>query len=699
LGTERCKGTKTFALTGKIASSGLVEVPMGTGLGEVIFDIGGGILRGRAFKAAQTGGPSGGCLATEHLNLPLDYESLAQAGSIMGSGGLVVLDEDTCMVDVARFFLSFTQQESCGKCTPCRLGTQRMLEILERIVAGEGQREDLDLLAELGETVRLGSLCGLGQTAPNPVLSTLRYFRTEYEAHIVDKHCPAGVCSALMLAPCHNRCPAGQNVPLYVSLLGEGRFAEALEVIRDTNPFPSVCGRVCDHNCEYKCRRGLVDEPIAIRALKRFAVDYERLSGKEWRPSRIEEEKGQKVAIVGGGPAGLTAAYYLARRGYPVTVFEALPVLGGMLAVGIPEYRLPKAILQAEIDGILSLGVEVRLETAVGRDVSLEELQEQYDAVYLATGAHASRPLGLPGEELEGVIPGATFLRDLNLANGEWRNGSLESDDPQSAIRNPQSIRHPQSASRKSQVVVIGAGNVAMDAARSALRLGAAEVQVLYRRTREEAPALGEELEGAEEEGVIFQFLVVPIRFLGNGRVTGVECRRAELGGFDSSGRRRPVEVPGSEFIVPADVVIPAVSQECDLSYVQGENTAALGGRGRTIAVDPRTFATSLPGLFAGGDVTTGPATVIEAIAAGRKAATTIDRYLKGLGVEPRPAEPPQKPAGNPPELEDGEVPRQPQPARPLADRRCNFREVELGYTVEQAVAEARRCLRCDLEA
>jgi len=269
-GTEKSKGTKVFALAGAVQNTGLVEIPIGMSLGEIVFDIGGGIRDGKSFKAAQIGGPSGGCIPKEHLNVPVDYESVTELGAIMGSGGLIVMDEDTCMVDMARFFLEFVQDESCGKCAPCRVGTKRMLEILERICAGKGEEGDIERLIKLGNIIKDTALCGLGQTAPNPVLSAIRHFRGEFEAHIRDKKCVAGVCPELVRAPCQNACPAGVDVPGYVSLIAEKRYQEALRLHRERNPFVSVCSRVCFHPCESKCRRSTLDEALSIRALKRF---------------------------------------------------------------------------------------------------------------------------------------------------------------------------------------------------------------------------------------------------------------------------------------------------------------------------------------------------------------------------------------------------------------------------------------------
>ena len=671
IGTEKSKGTKVFALAGKIRNTGLVEVPMGMPLGEIIFDLGGGIPNGKEFKAAQTGGPSGGCIPKEYLNTPVDYETLQQLGTIMGSGGLIVMDEDTCMVDLAKFFLEFVQDESCGKCAPCRIGTKRMLEILQRITHGEGREGDVELLIELGEQIKASALCGLGQTGPNPVLSTIRYFRHEYDAHIRDKKCPASVCASLFLAPCQNSCPADVDVPLYVDLTRQGRFAEAHAVIRMDNPLPMVCGRVCTHPCERKCRRGQLDQPINIRALKRFVAEYPLNGTGEFALPEPAERKAEKVAIVGSGPAGLTAANYLARLGYEVTVFEALPVIGGMLAVGIPEYRLPKKTLRREIELLEKLGITFKTGVRVGKDISLAELREKYDAVFLAVGAHKGQKLGVPGEDAEGVYDAVTFLRQLNLGQAPDLKGKT--------------------------VLVIGGGNAAVDAARSSLRLGAAGVSMLYRRTKAEMPALDEEIEEAEREGVTIRTLVAPKRVVVRaGKVAGLECVECTLGEFDKSGRRRPVPKEGSEFTVDADVVIAAIGQAVDLDGLDG----AAEGDGRTLVAgvtvkaDPKTGATDLDGVFAGGDCVTGPDTVIQAIAAGKRAARAIDKYLGGDGVLFKRAEIVRKLSA---EIIETETVRQPVPCVPVEKRISGFTEVELGYTAGMAQAEASRCLRCDV--
>jgi len=660
-GSETSKGTKTFALAGKINRTGLIEVPMGISLQEIIYEIGGGIPGDKRFKAVQTGGPSGGCLPTSLLNLPVDYESLTGAGSIMGSGGMVVMDEDTCMVDVAHYFLSFTQSESCGKCVPCRLGTKQMLDILENICNGEGKLEDIDLLLELGEQVKVGSLCGLGQTAPNPVLTTLRYFRDEYEEHIKRHHCRAAVCRGLVTAPCSHICPAGIDVPCYVRFISQGKPAEALAVIREKIPFPAICGLVCFHPCEAKCRRGQLDEAIAIRMLKRFAAEHD--TGIWKQNTKVAPPTGKRVAIVGSGPAGLTAAYYLAKLGYSVTVFEALPEPGGMMQVGIPDYRLPKDILKAEIEEIKDVGVELKTNTRVE---SLDDLFTQgYEAVFLAIGAHQGLSIGVEGEDSPRVIECVNFLRDVNLGK------KLELGK---------------------RVAIIGGGNAAVDSARTALRLGVKEVTIVYRRTRAEMPASPEEIEEALSEGVQIHFLVAPSRIISQDGRVELGCIRMELGEMDASGRRRPEPIKGSEFIMNFDTIIAAIGQRPD---IPDQFNLALG-RGSIIEVDSDTLATSREGVFAGGDAVSGPASVIEAIAAGRQAAISIDKYLGGSGDIDEVLAPLEE-AGTP--LEEAEEKRRPEmPTLPVEQRLSDFSQVELGYSDQMAIEEAMRCLRCDLE-
>jgi len=677
IGTEKSKGTVVFALTGKIANSGLVEVPMGTPLDHIIYEIGGGIPQDKRLKAVQTGGPSGGCIPARFVDLPVDYESLAKLGSIMGSGGMVVMDETTCMVEVARFFLSFTQDESCGKCTPCRLGTRQMLEILTRITEGKGRDDDIDTLLTLAITVKECSLCGLGQTSPNPVLSTINYFRDEYEAHIQEKKCPAAVCDALMISPCQHTCPVGINIPKYVAHIAAGEYREAIDTIRERNPFPAICGRICHHPCEFRCRRGELDEPVAIRELKRFASDwyFEHVTED---PEPFPQLHSQRVAVVGAGPTGLSCAYFLAQMGYPVTVFEALPIGGGMLSVAIPEFRLPREVIQKEIDYIAKRGVDIRYNSPITVNFTVEDLRSDgFEAVFIAAGAQRSQRIGIPGEleDIAGLHYGLRFLRDVKLGR-QVRVGR--------------------------RVAIIGGGNVALDTARTALRLGADEVSIYYRRSRDEMPVTEVEYDQAIAEGVQVSFLVSPTRIASeNWEVAGLQCIQMKLGEPDQSGRRRPIPITGSEFFVEADTVVAAVGQAPDLSFLPADS-ALERTRWETLVVDSNTLATNVSGVFAGGDFVTGPGMVIDAIAAGRRAAIATDKYLKG---DTSRVEIYDLKAGVVGELPSQEIeeawevqPRLVVPTLPVQQRKVSFDEVELAFSEERARQEAKRCLRCDLE-
>ncbi|PIP53969.1 MAG: hydrogenase, partial [Bacteroidetes bacterium CG23_combo_of_CG06-09_8_20_14_all_32_9] len=416
IGVPGNRGTKIFSLVGKIKNTGLVEVPLGTTIRKVVYDIGGGSPGKAKIKAIQTGGPSGGCIPEKLFDIPIDYESLTKVGSIMGSGGMIVMDENTCMVDVARYFTNFLQEESCGKCSVCREGTQRMNEILTKITKGKGKIEDVELLQELGPVIKDASMCGLGQTSPNPVLATIRYFLKEYEDHILKKKCEAGVCKEIISSLCQYTCPINTEASVYIALIAHGKYKEALEIIKKDNPVASVLSRVCNHPCESKCRAGQGGEPIAIRNLKRFATDYGLKKNLMLRVKKTDKSKGIKVAIIGSGPAGLTCGFYLAQMGYAPTIFEKESVAGGMLALGIPEYRLPRKILNADINYIKSAGVDIKTNSALGKDFTIDELFTQgYKAIFIASGAYKSLNMGIPNEDIEGVIPGMKLLKEINL--------------------------------------------------------------------------------------------------------------------------------------------------------------------------------------------------------------------------------------------------------------------------------------------
>jgi len=679
IGVPGNTGTKIFSLVGKIKNTGLVEIPLGTKLSKVIYDIGGGPSGDARIKAVQTGGPSGGCIPARMFDLSIDYESLAKAGSIMGSGGMIVMDENTCIVDIAKYFMGFMKDESCGKCYTCRKGTQRMYEILEDITEGRATMEDLDLLEELALVVKDTSMCGLGQSAPNPVLSTLRYFRDEYVRHIKDKRCDAFVCKNLVGAPCQSACPLDTEAWRYVAHISRGEYDDAYRVIREANPFPSVCGRVCHHPCESRCRAGTTGgEAVAIRALKRFVTD--RTDPSVYQPMREVWTDGEppRVAVIGAGPAGLTTAHYLSLKGYKVTIFEAEDEPGGMLYCAIPEYRLPHEVIKKEIDALLDDNITLRCNTALGRDITVDGLMEEgYQAVLLALGAHKSKPLHLENEDVEGVYPSIEFLKSFNM-------------------------RRKQIA--KGRVGVIGGGNSAIDAARMALRQNDVDsVTIFYRRTRDEMPAFAEEIEATGQEGIMIETLVSPTRVIAEGgRLIGLECIRNELGDVDASGRRRPVPIGGSEYTVELDTLVVAIGEDSGIDAISPARMSGVETtKWNTVQVDRDTLQTNRPGVFAAGDVVSGPNTVVDAIAAGKKAAVMIDRYIRKVPldqpaeirlpkvyVEPKAAD----------ESEERSLGRIETPRAPAEWRKRNFAEVEVTFSIDEATHEACRCLRCDLE-
>ncbi len=681
IGSEKSKGTKVFSLVGCVNNIGLVEVPFGTSLREIVDEIGGGVPRGKKFKAAQMGGPSGGCIPASQMDVKIDYESLQSLGAIVGSGGLVVMDESTCMVDLAKFFMEFIQNESCGKCIPCREGTRRMLEILKAITRPRRKENGVDALLrfqgilnleKLAKTIKETSLCGLGQTAPNPVLSTLRWFRDEYEAHIYERRCPTGACRELVGAPCANTCPVETEVWRYVAHVARGEYEEAYRVVRQANPLPISCARVCHHPCEAMCRCGTTGgEPIAVRALKRFLVD--NVEPSAYKPVVREACEGAKrVAVIGAGPSGLTAAHGLSILGHKVTVFEREKRAGGMLVCAIPEYRLPRESLSREIKSLLNQNMEIRTGKALGKDFTVESLfKEGYDAVYIAIGSHASRKLELDGEQAKGIMHGIDFLKSYNLRGQELASG---------------------------RVGIIGGGNSALDAARVAIRQkGVQSVTVFYRRSLSEMPAYEEEVAAAVEEGVKIVPLVAPTQIIADGgKLVQVEFVRNKMGAKDAGGRQGFVAVPCSEHQVPLDTLIIAISESPDRSGLAGLGASKRGG----VAADPGTMQTSKSGVFAGGDAVRGPNTVIDAIADGKRAAAMMDRFITGrqmctiakVRLPSVYVEPAEVPEGT------GAESRVKTPHLAAKARKRNHQEVELGICEAAAKAEACRCLRCDLE-
>ncbi|MGE5112021.1 MAG: NADH-ubiquinone oxidoreductase-F iron-sulfur binding region domain-containing protein [Acidobacteriaceae bacterium] len=671
-GSAKSSGTKVFSLVGKVSSTGLVEMPLGTPLKTFVYDIGEGGVGGRQVKAVQTGGPSGGTIPVEMFDTPVDYESLTQLGSIMGSGGMVVMDEDNCMVDVARYFIEFTHSESCGKCIPCRVGLNKSLRILNRITEGAGTMHHLELLDELSPYIRECSLCGLGQTAPNPVLTTLRHFRHEFEDHIVARRCEAGVCGELALSPCENSCPLHMNIPRFLQLYKEHRLEEAFEAVILENPLPASTGRVCQHPCDSRCRRQSVDEPVNMREVHRFIADsifqsdrYDEMVKKI--VARKLEPSGRKIAIAGAGPAGLTAAFYLALLGHDVTVFDGKPEAGGMLRFALPEYRLPKAVLGREIELIERLGVKFVFNTRVGFDIPLNELDDRFDSVFISIGTWKESWVYQPGTELQGVYPALLYLEAV--ARGE-----------------------PVNIGKK--VAIVGGGNAAIDSARTALRSGA-EVTVFYRRERKDMPAIEEETRAARDEGAKFVFLAAPHRVIGDakGRVKSIEIVKTRLGEYDASGRRKPI-LTDEISRYDCDSVIFAIGESVDLDFARASGLSLK--ESGTIEVDRYTLATSRPRFYAGGDVITGASNVSNAMAFGKQAARNIDLQLTETNrwsqLFPNidySQEPPEETSPN--HRHEGH-------AIAVAKRQRSEDEVVTGLTHEESLDEACRCLRCDIK-
>jgi NADH-quinone oxidoreductase subunit F len=671
-GSAKSSGTKVFSLVGKVTNTGLVEMPLGTPLKTFIYDIGEGAGAGKAIKAVQTGGPSGGCIPNEMFDTPVDYESLAQLGSIMGSGGMVVMDEDNCMVDVARFFIEFTHSESCGKCIPCRVGLNKCLRILNNITEGAGAPRHMDMLDELSRYIRECSLCGLGQTAPNPVLTSMRHFRDEFEDHIVSRRCTAGVCEELALAPCENSCPLHMNIPRFLELYKEHRLEDAFMSVIMDNPLPASTGRVCQHPCDSRCRRQTQDEAVNMREVHRYLADTFLVSDKfdeivQLVQARKLEATGRKIAIAGAGPAGLTAAFYLALLGHDVTVYDGKPEAGGMLRFALPEYRLPKAVLKREIELIERLGVKFIYNTRVGFDVPLNDLDDRFDAVFISIGTWKDSWVYLAGTELKGVYTALNFLECVSRAE------------------KPHLGR---------KVAVIGGGNAAIDSARTALRSGA-EVTILYRRERKDMPAIEDETHAAQEEGVKIVFLAAPHRIIGDqkGNVRAIEVVKTTLGEYDASGRRKPVPTDEIQRF-ECDSVILAVGETVDLDFARASGLSVK--ESGTFEVNRFTLETSRPRFYAGGDVITGASNVSNAMAYGKQAARNIDeqlmeskRWEKLFPVWEYEEEPPEEPSTSRRHMSRALAP---------ATRVRSEEEVIVGLTDEQSADEACRCLRCDVK-
>lgn len=564
---------------------------------------------------------------------------------------------DVCPVDLTLAFLRMCHAQTCGKCVPCRVGLAQLGNLLEDVLNGRGDDTTLSKIEKLAHVIAESADCAIGFEAAKMVLKGLDGFREDYVSHIEKHHCFAGTPMSI---PCVGNCPAGVDIPGYIALVGEGRYADAVKLIRKDNPFPTACALICEHPCETRCRRTLLDAPVNIRGLKRAAVEGAGVvPAPECAPST-----GKRVAIVGGGPSGLSCAYYLQLMGHQCTVFEAHSKLGGMLIYGIPAYRLPRERLQSDIDCILSTGVEVKLNTKIGEgEYTMEKLREDYDAVYIAIGAHTDKKVGIEGEDAEGVWSAVSFLGGIG-------NGNI-----------------PDLHGKK--VCVIGGGNVAMDCTRSAIRCGADSVSIVYRRRKEDMTALPEEVDGAIAEGAIMVDLHAPLKIETDeeGKVAALWAT-PYMPGLIKNGRMNPSPSGLEDKRIPCDVVLVAIGQGIDFYKLESSGIPVVRG---VIKGDDWTEVENAPGVFAGGDCVTGPKTAIRAIAAGKVAAANIDYYLGYNHTITADVEIPD------PNLTDrpycGRINMS---EREPGERRNDFELMEIKMTEKESCQEASRCLRCD---
>lgn len=565
-----------------------------------------------------------------------------------------------CPVDISSSFLKLCHAQTCGKCVPCRVGLSQLQNLIEDVLDGNGTLDTIELIERTARVITETADCAIGYEAANMVLKGLEGFRDDYEEHVKYGRC---LCHLEQPVPCVAMCPAGVDVPGYIALIHEERYADAVALIRKDNPFPTACALVCEHPCEARCRRNMVDSSINIRGLKRYAVDH---SGVVPTPE-CAPSTGKKVAIIGAGPSGLSAAYYLQLMGHQTTVFEQRKYLGGMLHYGIPNYRLPKERLDEDLDAILSTGVDVEKEVSIGKgegQIPFEQLRKEYDAVYIAIGAHTDKKLGIEGEDAKGVISAVDMLRRVG-----------DGDMPDFTGKN---------------VVVVGGGNVAMDVTRSAIRLGAESVSILYRRRKVDMTALDEEIEGAVAEGAHILELHAPkyIEKDADGNVAAIWADPKIIGYMDQAGRPRPSDSGLYASRIPCDIVIVAIGQD----IVSADfDAAGIPVTRNMICADSASEIPNMPGVFAGGDCVTGPSTVIAAIANGKVAAANIDNYLGYNHIIKVDINIPD------PRIDDRPAcGRVTMVERDSNERKKDFEMVELGISSKEAKQESSRCLRCD---
>ena len=561
-----------------------------------------------------------------------------------------------CPVDMAASFLKLCHAQTCGKCTPCRIGLAQLGNLLDDVLSGNADMDTLQLIEDTAQTIYDTADCAIGYEAAEMVLKGVKGFRDDYIEHIQHNRCTATLNQPV---PCVSQCPAHVDIPGYVALVNEGRYDDAVRLIRQDNPFVTTCAFICEHPCENRCRRNMLDDSVNIRGIKRFAADH---ISNDYVPA-LAEPTGKKVAVIGGGPGGLSAAYYLAIMGHEVTVFEQRAKLGGMLRYGIPSYRLPRERLDDEIRHILSTGIKVETNTSIGKDMPISKIQKKFDAIYIAIGAHIDKKIGIEGENSKNVISAVEMLRSIGDDNYPDFKGK--------------------------NIVVIGGGNVAMDVVRSSVRLGAAKVTCVYRRRQEDMTALEEEVEGAIAEGVVMETLKAPVRIEADAEGKAVALWvKPQIISKVKGGRPSPKDSKLEEERIPADLIIVSIGQ--GIESHEFEKAGIPVARGNFEAMDLGGVGVS-EGLFAGGDCVTGPATVIRAIAAGKVAAANIDEYLGfkhtiAHDVEiPEPKMRNQEPCGR---VEMHE--------RDPFERKCDFACIEDGMTEEEMLQETARCLRCD---
>ena len=563
-----------------------------------------------------------------------------------------------CPVDLASAFLKLCHAQSCGKCVPCRVGLGQLQKLMDQVLDGEADISVIDLIEKTARNIFYSADCAIGYEAARMVLKGIRGFRDDFEEHILRGRCKFELNQPV---PCMSQCPAGVDIPGYVALVAERRYGDAVRLIRKDNPLPAVCGLICEHPCEVRCRRTMIDDPVNIRGLKRFAVDH---AGDVPLPVPAVAT-GKKVAVIGGGPGGISAAYYLTLMGHEVTIFEQRKKLGGMLRYGIPNYRLPREELDREINHLLSLGIHVKTEVTVGENPNIADLREEYDAVYIAIGAHIDRKIGIEGEDAQGVISAVELLREIG-------------DDEM-----------PDFTGK--EIVVIGGGNVAMDVARSAVRLGAKRVRIAYRRRRADMTAMEEEIEGAIEEGCELLDLHAPLRIEEdeNGHAAALWVQPQIIGPM-KHGRPIPMVSSKAPVRLACDIVIVAIGQGIESKEFEKQGIPVKRG-----VIDAMSWSgvktKDITGVFAGGDGVTGAATVIRAIAAGKVAAANIDEFLGYNHVISSDVEIPRV------RLDDNSnCARVNMRVRQASERIKDFELIEEGMTCEEACQEAKRCIRCD---